>query len=85
MLKKQKADGKGFAINADFLMKLILSLVVAYVTLIVTTFKLDLSELKKEIKDGNDKFTEFVVDIKPKLAVLEEKITQHIEKGDKKN
>jgi len=90
-MKKKDRRRPGFVLSANFLMTIVVMIAAAYITLVVTTFKGDLAELKNDIKEGNDKFVEFAMEIKPRIAIIEEKITSqgnrllnHI-KGGKKN
>jgi hypothetical protein len=72
--KRRKTDKKGFVFDSDFLMKLVMTLVAAYVTFVVTSFKMDMREIKEDIKEVNKQFTSFVIETKPKIAILEDKI-----------
>jgi len=72
--KRRKTDKEGFVFDSDFLMKMVMMLVTAYVTFVVTSFKMDMKEIKEDIRAVNKQFTEFVIETKPKIAILEDKI-----------
>jgi hypothetical protein len=72
--RRRKTDKKGFVFDSDFLMKLVMTLVATYVTFVVTSFKMDMKEIKEDIKEVNKQFTSFVIETKPRIAVLEDKI-----------